>query len=552
MFTIPNITKIIKTMPFTSNKTFSLKIYIAFLVLLSFVSTYAQTKSGTDPVIQKTPSNTAIERRFAWVIGNKDYSDHPLTNPLNDAEEMKSSLEDLGFKVMISRNIDLLTFKNDLIKFTNQLTPSDVVFIYYSGHGLSYNGVNYLLPLKAEISCFEQIGAYCMSLNDIIKEVSYHQVKNSFYILDACRGLPQYKNCSNNLLPKGTTANNGFVYPTNNPPGSMIVYATDEGSTAIDRKDDTNSIFTGSLLRYLKTPNIGIRTIIDRTTIEVDQRTKFTEYPQYPARYDKLTGDFYFIKTKDLLPFEPQVVFVQGGSFEMGNKGGFDDEKPVHEENLKDFHIGRFEITLREYLVFVNEVKNHYPIWLEENSIFNIDNHPNSVYKISGYSRENNLDLPIIGISWDDANAYCDWLSKKTGKVYRLPTEAEWEYAVRGGKYSRGFPYSGSKDINQVAWDDGNPHPVGGKRPNELGIYDMSGNVWEWCDDCYNKYSSVAQEKSSDLFIQTTCKRILRGSPWLKYPIENPLNFSVFFRKSEEKEFKTWDVGFRVVQEPYY
>ena len=537
-------------MPFTYFKTFPLKIYTAFLVLLSFVSTYAQPKSGTVPYIQKPPSNTGIERRFAWVIGNKDYSDHPLTNPLNDAEKMKASLEDLGFEVMISRNIvDLFTFKNDLIKFTNQLKPSDVVFIYYSGHGLSYNGVNYLLPLRAEISCIEQIGTYCMSLNDIINEVSIHQVKNSFYILDACRVLPSYKNCSNNLLPKSTTANNGFVYPNNNPPGSMIVYATEEGKTAVDKKDDTNSIFTRSLLKFITIPNIGIRGIIDRTTTEVVEITKFTEYPQSPARYDKLTGDFYFIRTKDLLPLEPQVVLVQGGNFEMGSKDGFDDEKPVHEENLKDFHIGRFEITVREYLVFVNEVKQQYPIWLEEHNPFNIDTHPNSVYRKLGYNRENNLDLPIVGISWDDANAYCDWLSKKTGKVYRLPTEAEWEYAARGGKYSRGFPFSGSKDINQVAWDDGNSHPVGGKRPNELGIYDMSGNVWEWCDDCYNKYGSEPQKNASDLFIQTTCKRILRGSPWQKSPIENPLNFRVFFRRSEKKDFKTWDVGFRVVQQ---
>ena len=98
-------------------------------------------------------------------------------------------------------------------------------------------------------------------------------------------------------------------------------------------------------------------------------------------------------------------------------------------------------------------------------------------------------DLPVEQVNWDECQAFIAKLNKLTGKNYRLPTEAEWEYACRGGKMSKGYKYSGSNDIDEVAWYDGNSkeksHPVGQKKPNELGLYDMSGNVWEWCQDMH-------------------------------------------------------------------
>jgi formylglycine-generating enzyme required for sulfatase activity len=115
----------------------------------------------------------------------------------------------------------------------------------------------------------------------------------------------------------------------------------------------------------------------------------------------------------------------------------------------------------------------------------------------SNSSRFKGNDLPVENISWNDVQVFIKKLNALTGKNYRLPTEAEWEFAARGGKESKGYKYSGSNNIDEVAWyrtnSDNTTHPVGTKKPNELGIYDMSGNVWEWCNDWYSDYSEASQ-----------------------------------------------------------
>ena len=196
-------------------------------------------------------------------------------------------------------------------------------------------------------------------------------------------------------------------------------------------------------------------------------------------------------KEKEVIPSQKTVsgniemVFVEGGTFQMGS----DDEKPVHSVTVSDFYIGKYEVTQGEYKAVMGK-------------------NPSS-FTSSG----NNA--PVEQVSWYDAVEYCNKLSEKEGlkkcysgsgesikrdfsaNGYRLPTEAEWEYAARGGNKSKGYHYSGSNDIGSVAWYNDNSgsktHSIGSKQANELGIYDMSGNVLEWCCDWYGDYSSSAQ-----------------------------------------------------------
>jgi formylglycine-generating enzyme required for sulfatase activity len=155
-------------------------------------------------------------------------------------------------------------------------------------------------------------------------------------------------------------------------------------------------------------------------------------------------------------------------------------------------------------------------------------------------------NYPMYYVSWDDAQEFISKLKSMTGKNFRLPTEAEWEYAARGGSQSRGYKYAGSNSISNVAWYNdnsggGKTHPVGKKQPNELGLYDMSGNVHEWCSDWYGDYSSSA--KTNPVGPSSGPIRVDRGGSWTF-----GAQFStVSSRKSTDPDYRTGDHGFRLV-----
>lgn len=168
------------------------------------------------------------------------------------------------------------------------------------------------------------------------------------------------------------------------------------------------------------------------------------------------------------------MVYVEGGTFTMGatSKLRFDaysNEIPVHKVTLSPYYISKYEVTQMEWKAVMGSNPSYYK----------------------------GDNLPVENVSWNDCQAFIRKLNTLTGKNFRLPTEAEWEFAARGGNNSRGYKYSGSNDLGSVAWYAGNSgiktHPVGQKSPNELGLYDMTGNVWEWCQDWKGTYQSSAQ-----------------------------------------------------------
>ena len=188
-----------------------------------------------------------------------------------------------------------------------------------------------------------------------------------------------------------------------------------------------------------------------------------------------------------------EMVRVEGGTFRMGATSEQEDEvdsdeKPVHSVTLSSYYIGKTEVT--------------QALWQSV-----MGSNP------SGFK---GADLPVERVSWDDCQEFIQKLNSLTGRNFRLPTEAEWEFACRGGNNSRGYKYSGSNNLGSVAWYDGNSggksHPVGTKAPNELGIFDMSGNVWEWCSDWYANYTSYSQTNPTGP--QSGSFRVYRGGGW--------------------------------------
>ncbi len=270
------------------------------------------------------------------------------------------------------------------------------------------------------------------------------------------------------------------------------------------------------------------------------------------AQEDKLISDKVLFEIRVKVQGgedEPEMVYVEGGSFIMGSNNGEADENPPHRVTVSSFYIGKYEIKVSEFKKFVDdtgyktdaEKGDGSLIW--DGSNWSKKTGVNWRCDVAGNTRpQSEYNHPVIHVSWNDAVAYCEWLSRKTGKTYRLPTEAEWEYAARGGNKSKGYKYSGSDDVEAVAWywDNANKktQPVGTKQPNELGIYDMSGNVWEWCEDWFKGYPG-----SSGVSDYTNSYRVLRGGGW----INDATDCRSANRGSDSPGGRDSLIGFRVV-----
>ena len=230
--------------------------------------------------------------------------------------------------------------------------------------------------------------------------------------------------------------------------------------------------------------------------------------------------------TNEVMTFEANgvsftMIPVEGGTFTMGATSEMenpdDNEKPTHQVTLSSYYIGETEVT--------------QALWKAV-----MDSNP------SGLEGD---DLPVEYVSWNDCQTFISKLNALTGKNFHLPTEAEWEFAARGGNQSRHTQYSGSSRIDDVAWNRGNSgdkmHPVKTKQPNELGIYDMSGNVWEWCQDWNGDYSSYAQTNPTGA--SSGSRRVYRGGSWF-YP---PRLCRSSFRRYGMPEVSYRTLGLRLV-----
>ncbi len=262
-----------------------------------------------------------------------------------------------------------------------------------------------------------------------------------------------------------------------------------------------------------------------------------------------------------LTGIEGVLVLVEGGIFTMGHNPGEPDEKPYHNVIVKDLYMSKYEVTVAQFRKFIRasrhittSQKNGWAYvrngdWERKEGVsWDYDEYGN--LRTTG----NEDSLPVMYVSWNDAVKYCEWLSKETGKHYRLPTEAEWEFAAQGGKRNDGHVtmFAGSDTLDIVGWYHGNSnshiHAIGQKKPNELGLYDMSGNVSEWCSDYYDAdyYKSLEDVETTDPKGPAAGQhRVLRGGFFVSDPNSN--------RKSS-RDHNLPDVayglyGFRVVRD---
>ncbi|MCL2291024.1 MAG: SUMF1/EgtB/PvdO family nonheme iron enzyme [Bacteroidetes bacterium] len=269
--------------------------------------------------------------------------------------------------------------------------------------------------------------------------------------------------------------------------------------------------------------NSAVATVVDCSTVTTFSEGLITAHAEGTAIITATTKDGKYMKTctVTVINAEPELIRVEGEPFTMGcteEQGDDcrDREFPRHQVTLNSFYIAKYTVTQKQWEAVMGANPSEY----------------------------RGEDLPVVGVSWGDVQLFIVKLNTLTGKNYRLPTEAEWEYAARGGNQSKRYKYSGSNNLNEVAWYYDNSsdqvHPVGNKKPNELGIYDMSGNVFEWCSDWYSDYTNTPQVNPTGPAVGTD--RILRGG------CNSSLarNCRVAFRSYTTPSARLTNVGFRL------
>jgi len=485
------------------NKFFIMK---AIIFICLFVSlTLIVGCPGPKNIVFNPDTPGAPQNRTALVIGNAAYPSARLENTVKDAREMAGVLENLGYDVIRGEDLALHEMKKAIASFGRVLASRrGVGLFYYAGHAGEASGQNYLFPTDTNMSS-PLNNAVEMDL--VINAMKTAGTAKNIIIMDACR--ERFRSLRNRNFIRGLAAMSASMYEQGS--SFFIAYSTSPGEFASD-----NSGYTSELVRFMQKEDLKIEDVFKEVSRIVKNKTKERQIPWINSN---LTDDFYF-KTADTAPVptwkDPgtgiEFIGVKGGWYSMGCEkywaGNCEkDEMPSHFVRVDDFYLSKYEITSGQWNLFLAEHIGYHG---------NGRNGPNCIG--AGQFQKDVLrdNVPIVCVSWYEANDFAQWLTAKTGKKFSLPTEMQWEYACRSGGKTEKFA-GGYNDAREIAWYKRNskrsPCHVGLNRPNGLGLYDMTGNVWEWCQDTYDKH---AYEKNhppkGDPKNQP---RVLRGGSWI-------------------------------------
>ena len=510
-------------------------------------------------------------KRVAFVVGISTYDhlgeEQQLANPVHDAEAMARTLTTLGFEVVSGIDLTITEFDTKWQQVLNQLTGEDTLVFFFSGHGVEVDGENLLLPRDVPYFRFgrhTQFKRQSISVTQLLQDLrlgdrSPPQV--TVMIFDACRDNPtipaEFK--SGGGAPQGGLVKDPKVR------GTFLMYAAEAGKVSMDRFGPSDripqSVYTRTLLPLLQQPNLSIQDLAIQVKEQVFKKTTEYGFEQLPEYTDGLIGRFCLagcqmavteepeappVVTKIPVPasaptvqreakphglLEPEMVRIPGGTFTMGSNDGYKYDRPPHQVVIQDFLLGKYEVTFAEYDQFAQATGKPLP-------------------EDEGWGRG---QRPVINVSWDEAKAYAVWLSKSTGKKYRLPTEAEWEYAAWGG--SRQQTWAGTSDESQLGTyavytknSGGKTAEVGSKQPNAFGLHDLSGNVYEWVEDCWHENYKEAPDDGTAWLEAASgeCgQRVVRGGSWFHNP--DTLRSSTRGRTPPDYRFNF--LGFRLAQD---
>ncbi|HUP92827.1 MAG TPA: SUMF1/EgtB/PvdO family nonheme iron enzyme [Solimonas sp.] len=512
------------------------------------------------------------EKRLALVIGNDTYAGQPPARASEDAGLVRDALQDLGFFVDLERDVSGTQLRAALRRFGARLAGTErgtLGVFYYAGAAAQAGGRSFLLPVDARLADENDIARAGVDLAEAIEQMQAGGGGRRLLLVDGGAPAPW------TLEPEDVTPGLARIKA---PPGFLIGYSQEP-----DHAPRGLGLYAPALADALRQPGLSIEALFARVLRSVAGRSGGTQLSwQNSALNDELRinregarvaagsadEDFWSAirdstepsRFEDYLaryprglhadaarqrlrggeersfrdcPACPLMLNLPQGAFEMGSSQGLDNERPPHLVTIGyPLAASQYEISFAEWQACVDDGGCKY-------------NPPDQ-----GWGR---AARPVIFVSWDDAQDYTDWLSRKTGRSYRLPTESEWEYAARGGvrtEYPWGDRFEhGRAHCLGCGEGDKEPDstlPVGQFGPNGFGLYDVAGNVNEWTLDCYREgYHGAAADGSA--VTQGPCDyRVFRGGSWYLGPERTRLAF----RNGGLPGLRSSRVGFRVVRGP--
>ena len=485
-----------------------------------------KTKQVTVEDEQTTAVNFELERAFA----NITVKTQPQADIFIDGEQKGNG----NWQGRLMEGI--YTIKAEKDKYHNQSEQLEVTAgqdetLNFNLRGKTGNADIITTPMDAEVYLDgEKQGTTPLTLNDFLigeytlklKKEGYGTLEPTFRIregetIQVKKQLPQGKEVTIRSEPSGA---------------KLSINGKEKGNTPCT----TTMKFGEHSLRLVN----GSKTIEQQITISQNGKNEFAF---------------------DVKELNIEMVAVEGGTFQMGSNSSEanGDESPVHNVRVDNFAMSKTEVTQAQYIKFMNAIGVNADGSYKGREYVDMDDedcavayltesfsvgYRNERFYFKGSDKAKSEDCPMILVTWYGAQAYCEWAGG------RLPTEAEWEYAARGGALAKDTKYAGSNSIEEVAWYEGNSkdktHPVAQKTPNELGLYDMSGNVWEWCSDWYNDSYYRKSPQLNPQGPSSGSNRVLRGGSWL----DNPQDCSVASRSRIIPNIRTLNVGFRLVRVP--
>jgi len=486
----------------------------------------------------------------------------------------------LPFKANIEKQLDLVA---------GFAEPDDVLLVAFSGHGVHLGDQRYLCPTAADLDRRQTL----VPLGDVYQTIRGSRANLRLLIVDACRDDPRPPGVrSAGTEPDLTKLGEGFERP---PEGIVLLSSCATGETSMESDDFRQGVFTHYLLEGLAGQadnNSDARITISEVSQYVGQKTKTYVARNYnTSQRPRLQGDLSTevlaysltrgVRATDGMPRIPfrsppssgeeftnsigmKLRRIPAGEFMMGSGKSageivrlfdldkddakyYTDEHPQHRVRItKPFHLGVHEVTVGQFRTFVDATeyktepeKDGEGGWGYDEKTGKFEGRkPQYTWRNVGWQQTD--DHPVVNVTWNDAVEFCKWLSKKDGQPYRLPTEAEWEYACRAGTatmYTHGDDPEGLADVGNVAdgtakakfsnWTtisarDGYVFtaPVGQFRPNGFGLYDMHGNVYEWCQDWHGEdyYGNSPPTNPEGPSSGSGSSRVLRGGSWCISP----------------------------------